>query len=182
MSGIVNSLGARSGVIGATVGMPDGAIIQTSDIFQGTTSTTADQGNNTWMDTVVTGTITPTRNTSDILIFSKCHAAMTNTVSDAGYALQFKRQIGSATPTEPTHLSDHASANQHSRAYFYKAADDPFNVIRLTDEVIVMDSPATVEELTYTLQFSTWNMDALAMVMGGNNSRWQIFFQEIARK
>ncbi|NWJ43993.1 hypothetical protein HX837_07335 [Marine Group I thaumarchaeote] len=179
MSGIVNSTGAVSGIIGTTVGTPAGAagsIVQTSSVTTGVNTTNVGTTNLTFVVTVVSAAFTPTYNNSDVILHARFGRAVYNTTSDSGLALKWQRAISGGATTYPTSLSDHETGSTYSNIYIGSATGQFYNHISHT----MLDSPATDSAITYTLYAAPMGSEG-TYVGGGNNSRWWIFFQEVKR-
>jgi len=190
MTGIVNSTGARSGVIGTTVGtpvtdlstatFPAGHVIQTSLVTGAATSTNLSTTNNDWTGTVVTASIEPLYSDSAIIIYASFGSLAGDTGSDMGYGFRFKRSASGISDAWPESISGYNSGNTHSQFYRhdiqYTTLFDWFNLT-------LMDSNVTVAStaVTYQLEGAQYNCSGTVSVGGPHSSRWSIWFQEIKR-
>ena len=173
----LNATNLGSGAVPATR-MPAGSVIQTTAVTQGTTETSIGTTNNTWVDTVVTASITTTSDDSDVLIFVALSAHVSNDSGDAGYSLRMKRG-GTPSTAYPDSLSDWAAGSTHSDWYQNPQGDTTTKVVRYN--LVFLDSPEhDAASITYTLQGSGYNVEYLSLG-GGYGAFWMIFFQEIKR-
>ncbi len=88
MSGIIDTVGSKSGIVGSDV-YPAGHIVKTSAQTTGTNFTTLTDSETveTVNPTVVTASFTPTYDDSDVVLFCKHMAMMTNSSNDYGFTL-----------------------------------------------------------------------------------------------
>jgi len=143
----VKSIAAPSGY---TLGMPAGHIVQ---VVQGTTTTTAETTSNTFVDTGLTATITPSATTSTILCFI-IHAGSRKHTGDTGIEINLLR--GS---TQIHSTGDHI---------LYTGS-----TTQLRDNIAFnyQDSPSSSSAIVYKTQFrSTNNTNGVSVQTSSNKS------------
>ena len=135
---------------GAT--LPAGHVVQTTVPVRNDTYTTY-SGNDTWDDTVITGTIDPLYSNSAILIHATYGSPLMGpTILDQGYSFFYRNGFQYAE------LVQSFSLNQ------------------------VDDDCETTNTITYLLQSYTYNVEGFKIGGNGwDNSQWKIWFQEIKR-
>ena len=178
MSGLVNVVGeTQSGTINAQAGMP-GSIIQVSADTSGTTRTNIDQGNDAWRDTVVTATFTPLYSNSDVIINSYFTVYTNNTTGDLGFVNRYKQVISGGATSYPTSLALGISSGSYGSGYWNGYTGE----LHWPITHVLIDSPATTSEITYTLQGSEYNAEGINVGAGqGNVGRWHMWFMEVKR-
>ena len=184
MSGIVNSTGAVSGVIGTTVQamVSGGKILQVTADVNGTGHTAITSTGTTYTDTVVTASITPTKADSKIII-NCCHIFyIANTSNDTGLSYRWARAIsGGATsyPNELKHYDDSSGAYGTWYGYNHSTATAGrhWEAVDLVTHCMI-DSPATTSAVTYTLGCCGYGIETL-QVGAPMQGRWHLYFIEV---
>ena len=160
--------------------LPAGHVVQCTDQTQSTTQTTVSTTAGTWTDTIVTSTISPRYNDSDVLVCANFAASINNTTTDAGFGFRFKRVIDGGTAAYPTSLTDTTQDVAHSRWYsvatFYHAGSTYHRWANYNN----IDCPATTGSTVYTLQCAQYHCEGL-IIGGAYASRWWIYLMEIKR-
>jgi len=179
MSGIIDTVGARSGIVGSDV-YPAGHIVQTSLHATDNTKTTCSTTNNTWSPTVVSASITPKYNDSSIII--NCHfACFIESTTNAGLVMKWGRQTGGST-TYPASIG--IGANDSSNGYFYFYVNHGGLIPYLGNYSFthcLIDSPATTSAITYQLEVAGYSVVTLNCGAVNTSAAWHLFFQEIKR-
>ena len=151
-----------AGTVGSAVSLtsatfPSGHIIQYATPTSGSAETSV-SSQNTFTDTVVACSITPTYSDSNILITSTYTAYMYNSSGDAGYSLRWKKTVGSVdTYPQSIGLQEAGYTNTHAQGYYNPTGGRTEDV----DErcVIVVDSNVgTTSQVTYTCQVACYNV------------------------
>ena len=165
----------------ADIVYPAGHIVKTSAQTTGTTRTDINVGNGTFTDTVVTAAFTPTFDDSDVIVHVWYVIWVTNSTGDCGSQTRFKRAISGGATTYPASL-EMSSSGGNGTAYMYVGAADVAYVENYGVWHSLIDSPATDEAITYTLQCEEYNSEGMYCGAGnGAGSRWHIWFQEVKR-
>ena len=180
LAGTANNLGtATAGTLGSAVKFPAGHVIKTSALTEGSTETAISSNNNTWQDTVVTASFTPTYNNSKVVVITDFIGFSNNTSGDGGWGTRFKRVITGGATSYPTDISIHDNAsNAHSSMYWDSTTGNGEHLQHISTTFI--DSPATTSAITYTLQVAPYNMESLS-IGGQMSAQWHLWFQEIAQ-
>ena len=132
-------------------GMPTGSVIQT---VQGTYSTNVTNSTSTYADTGVTATITPTSNTSKILVLISMQGVIKKS-NDTAINFKIQRNSSDLIIYTAGMVGYTATSTQNgvgSNAYNY------------------LDSPASTSALTYKVQFASNANNATASVQESNGS------------
>jgi len=191
MTGIVNSTGAKSGIIGTTVGtpvtdlstatFPAGHVIQTTAVTTGITKTIVTLDGD-FASTVVTRTIEPIYDDSAII----AHVHFVTWIGgenygDSGYSFRFLKTGTGVSTANPAGMDQDPTETGHAAMY-----RSPLQYTEWADihSLSLMDEDCeTTNLITYTLQAAEYNLDG-AFNVGANtwyNFRWSIYLQEIKR-
>jgi hypothetical protein len=163
--------------LGSNATFPAGHVIQTTAV---TTATTyGNVGNGTFVDTVITGSITPLYADSSILMIANFNCYVHDTASDFGFSFRVKK-VHSGGTSYPDSMNQYSgSGNMHGTVYHnWGNGDGSFNI-----HPTLLDPSAGVagSAITYTLQGDSYNVSN-TITMGGNvGNRWSLYFQEIKR-
>ena len=163
---------------GAT--LPAGHVVQTTVPVRNDTYTTY-SGNDTWDDTVITGTIDPLYSNSAILIHATFGAFLTETSGNCGFGIRVKRSGTGVTYTYGSPLMGPTILDQ-GYSFFYRNGFQYAELVQSFSLNQVDDDCETTNTITYLLQSYTYNVEGFKI--GGNgwdNSQWKIWFQEIKR-
>lgn len=144
-------------------------------------STTASASDNTYVDSSVTITFTPTTTASKFIVYFGIGAVVVAEPDDGGYDFRVKK-VQSSTASYPAFLSDFAgSGNHHGRRYFYDDALTNINNWHAYDTFTGVDADAhTTAAITYTVQFAGFNVGTTLSVGDVYSARSQMIVQEIA--
>ena len=154
-----------------------GKILQVSDDTTGQTRTDINVGNDTFVDTVVTAPFTPSVSGSDVIVNAYFSVYGNNTSGDLGFVIRFKRAISGVADAFPTSLSGFGSGSAYGSGYFSYTGE-----LHWVITPVLLDSPNTDSEITYTLQCAEYNAEGLYCGAGqGVTGRWHIWFMEVAR-
>jgi len=141
-------------------------------------STTISGTNNTWTDTAVTITFTPTTTASKFLVYYGFGTSTQDSGTDGGFARRVKR-VQDSTTVYPAFLGDFASGNHHSSYYANSQNDTParWNIYH-TFTGVDADSHTT-SSVTYTVQVGQYNITTLNV---GNyySAKSQIIVMEVS--
>ena len=150
------------------------AMFHSTATFSATTISTSQ---NTWTDTSVALTFTPTSTASKFIVYYGLGTSIVDAGTDAGFGRRIKKVQGATT--YPTNLSDWTGANLHSGFYANSATDTPARINWYYTFCGVDADAHTTNSLTYTVQFGQYNISALYV---GNyySSRSQIFVLEVS--
>ncbi len=123
-------------------------------------STTISTTNNTWTDTAVTISFTPTTTASKFLVYYGFGTSTQDSGTDGGFSCRVKKVQDSAT-TYPAFLGDYASGNLHSSYYANSQNDTPARWnIYYNFQGVDADSHST-NSLAYTVQVGQYNISTL---------------------
>jgi hypothetical protein len=157
---------------------PAGHIIQTTTVVYGTTDTSLNIGNNSWTDTVMTGSITTSGATNSVMIHCGFTFYVYNTSGDSGMALRYKK-VHSGGTSYPDQCSTYDGGGNFHSAYYSDQAENHVDYYHFS-----MQDPTcgVAGSITYTLQGGEYNAENIGIGNGaGMNGRWYIYFQEIQR-
>ena len=163
MTGIVNSTGAKSGIIGTTVGTPSGGkvlqVVQEVEIGIGATTSTGG-----WDDEIDSGvlfldtTITPSATSSKIFVMVNLNIGIS--VSNIG---AFWRIVRGSTPIYvPT-------AGGPTRQLTSAFPRSPSDGTIINSNAVYLDSPSTTSATTYKIEWRVQSGTAY-LNRGGDNS------------
>ena len=141
MSGIVNTTGARSGVIGTTVGTPAGGVLQTVKGASYTTQTALNDG--AWNSFGFTRSITPTSASSSIMVIWSSQVFW-NGGDDMACKVRIQR-------TAPSTATIWGGTNQS--IYFYNQSGGN-QQIGIPFTGVYIDEPATTSVCTYGMELN----------------------------
>ena len=172
-----NALPAISGA--SLTGITTGKILQV--VSNQMTATTGGTSQNTFVDSGLNGTITPTASTSRIMVMVFFTLYWVNNSGDGGYSVRMKQAISGGATTYPERISsgDEGSSNHHG--FLYQGA--PFSTSSwyhpCTFFGIAPDTGTigTTSAITYTLQYSTYNLDGAGI--GGIGGKQTVTMIEI---
>ena len=122
-------------------------------------STTISTSQNTWTDTAVTLTFTPTSTASKFFVYYGLGTSVQDSGTDGGYGTRIKKVQGATT--YPTNLQDWASGNHHSGLYLYPGGLNATRVNWYYTFSGVDADAHTTASLTYTVQFGQYNISTL---------------------
>ncbi len=178
MSGVVNSEGAVSGVIGTTVGAAAGSTLQIVT-HSGTNESVLSSTSGTWGETDLTKAITPTYSNSKIMIYMCTNISWTNDSSDGGFAARIRRNIaGGATNVFPDNLS-RTEDGQSLTGVVYQEAPERSGKEQDNYTFIQIDEPGVAGvAVTYTLFVGGHTHDWI-QVGGMKFGRWFMYLMEI---
>ena len=186
MSEIIDTVGAKSGIVGSDV-YPVGHVVQTTVPNRGATYTTGTPGS--WSASVVNGSITPIYDDSAIIIFAAwCGDVSSETTGDHGYGIKWVKTGTGVVNASGSPLIGPVIQDEGYSA-FYRAQEGTASgayLARLTNHYThtAMDNDCeTTNTITYTLNFTTYNIDGNLGIGGNNwdNHQWSVYFQEIKR-
>ena len=188
MTGIIDTVGARSGNVGSDV-YPAGHIVQITALNTGNTDTTLSTGHS-WDPTVVTGSITPLFDDSSIIINAQFSAYAANSGqasgnSNPGFTFRWLKTSSASVTANPAGVT--IGTNNSSCPQGYLAIDDSGNLqsynIRWPYAHVLMDSDCeTTSAITYTLQCASYNTASASKCGAGNTGAWwHVYFMEIKR-
>jgi hypothetical protein len=157
--------------------MPAGSCIQL-ETDSGTTESTMSTTNNVWEDSVLTKTITPKYNNSQIMIFLNYNSLFSNTTGDGGFGTRMKRAItGGATSYPASASMQQGTSNAHSVVYNGGTVTGNTTWVA-TQHHTLLDTPATTNAVVYTMQVAHYNAETFTI--GGNyTANWHIHLMEI---
>lgn len=138
-SGTLITTGSTGQVI-PKAALPTGSVLQ---VVQGTLTGTFSTTSSTYVDTGVSATITPTSNTSKILVFVSTMAGV-STVNDSFYSTIFRNS------TNIYYGSDAGKAMMGRQYQTNSGASDGWQL-----NLSYLDSPATTSATTYSLRIRT---------------------------
>ena len=140
-------------------------------------STTISTSQNTWTDTAVTLTFTPTSTASKFIVYYGLGTSIQDAGTDGGFGRRIKKVQGATT--YPTNLQDWASGNLHSGFYANSATDTPARINWYYTFSGVDADAHTTASLAYTVQFGQYNISTLNV---GNyySARSQIVVLEVS--
>ena len=143
--------------------------------------TTASASDNTFVDSSVTITLTPTSATSKFIVYFGIGSVILNEPDDGGYGYRVKK-VQSSASTYPAFLSDwNTTGNAHSRRYFYDNQLSNINNWSAYDTFTGVDADNhTTASLTYTVQFAGLSVGTALQVGNVYGARSQIIVQEVA--
>ena len=180
MSGTANTLGTvtTGNISNAAIVYPSGHIIQFATPTSGGNDTTG-ASHNTFIDTVINNSITPKYADSDILLLLHFRTYIYSTGGDAGASLRVKKVVQGGATTYPDELNTQESGtNMHSWRY-WNPTGSPSEYVEGGGSVhFVNTNVGTTSEVTYTLQYGTYNVNSCA-IGGTYSSRWSFHIMEI---
>ena len=133
-------------------------------VVSATTSTQVTSSVNTYADTGLTATITPTSATSKILVFvSQNGTGKSADNADAGIALRLLR--------DATQIALIVDRNLYTNSTLLQQG---------STGITYLDSPSTTSSITYKTQFRCWNTAVAAVSVQGASSTSTITLMEIA--
>ena len=153
---LLTSDGDGSSLTGITTGKVLAIHHNTSDFG----STTISGTNNTWTDTAVTITFTPTTTASKFLVYYGFGTSTQDSGTDGGFARRVKR-VQDATTVYPAFLGDFASGNHHSSYYANSQNDTPARWNIYNTFTGVDAESHTTSSVTYTVQVGQYNITTL---------------------
>jgi len=143
-------------------------------------STTASSSDNTYVDSSVTITFTPTTTASKFIVYFGIGAVIEAEPYDGGYAYRVKK-VQSSTTSYPALLTDYGSGNHHGRRYFYDDALTNINAWHAYDTYTGVDADShTTASLDYTVQFAGFNVGATLSAGNVYSARSQMIVWEVA--
>jgi hypothetical protein len=143
-------------------------------------STTASASDNTYVDSSVTITLTPTTTASKFIVYYGIGAAIEAEPYDGGYTYRVKK-VQSSTTSYPALLTDYGSGNHHGRRYFYDDALTNINSWHAYDTYTGVDADShTTASLDYTVQFAGFNVGAALSAGNVYSARSQMIVWEVA--
>lgn len=170
--------------LGGTLGsasMPAGSIVQTSDPVTFTTYTNG-WSDNSWADTVITGTFTPDYADSDVIVISRWWCTLNNTSSDVGYSLRWKRAVSGETDVYPVAMNDSATNSSSGTAGLYWNSTEATDYVTAREMFLVDNEARTAAtQITYTMQYTTYSGDGTFRIGTGNAQRASLWFMEVKR-
>ena len=123
-------------------------------------TTTISTSNNTWTDTAVTNSFTPTTTASKFLVYYGFGTSTQDSGTDGGFSCRVKK-VQDSTTTYPAFLGDYASGNLHSSYYANSQNDTPARWnIYYNFQGVDADSHST-NSLAYTVQVGQYNISTL---------------------
>jgi hypothetical protein len=166
---------------GTATGFGGGKILQLAHTTATFGITTASASANTFVDSTVTITLTPTSATSKFIVYFGIGSLIENEPDDGGYGYRVKK-VQSSASTYPAFLSDwNTTGNAHSRRYFYDNQLSNINSWSAYDTFTGVDADNhTTASLTYTVQFAGLNVGTALKVGNVYGARSQIIVQEVA--
>ena len=177
--GVLGNINA--GTLGSGVTFPAGHIVQTSAQITANTRTSINVGNNSWVDTVVTGTFKPIFADSDVIVHTWYVIWINNTSGDGGAMSRFKRVTGGVT-TYPSSLAVAEATSSNGTRYMHIGGATVAYVENFGTWHSLIDQPATNSDIHYTLQCAEYNAEDMYCGAGnGTGARWHIWFQEVKR-
>ena len=192
LSGSANNLGTVATMVlptaSATAVYPVGHVVQTTTRFSGQTisSLGTQSGNGTFLNTVVTGTITPKYDDSSIIIFCNFNSQIGDTAGDSGLGF---RIVKTGTGVTSLHGSprigpvDGDTQSEGHASYYFNPHSGTSQRVSPNQLVQIDNDCETTNTITYTLQCILYNVSSNCKI-GSNewyNYDWGIFFQEIKR-
>ena len=189
LSGTIHPSTLGSGTIGTGVTLgtgvtfPAGHVVQVTTPVKNNTESSLSTSNNTWADSVITASVTPLYNNSDIMIFCQAGLNLGNSSSDAGFATRFKVVINSVTtyPLEASDWDQQGGTNYHS--LFYTGSVMSAAHIQMCNKTYLHSNPlagGTIYPITYTMQGAAYNHNFF-QIGGAYAAQWIIYFAEIKR-
>ena len=167
------------GEIATGVTFPAGKIIQTTTVTHGSTTTNCNVGNNTWTDTVVSGSITCSSATNAVIVHFDYAVYLNNTTSNAGAGFRIKK-VHSGGTSYPDTLSQYdGSGTIGLSCMFQNDTGDHLN--RMSSSQIDPSAGIANSQITYTVQCSEYGTEALSVGNATMESRWMIWFQEVQK-
>jgi len=141
-------------------------------------STTISASQNTWTDTAVTLTFTPTSTASKFIVYYGLGTSIQDAGTDGGFGRRIKA-VQDGDTTYPTNLQDWTSGNLHSGFYANSATDTPARINWYYTFCGVDADAHTTNSLVYTVQMGQYNISTLNV---GNiyAARSQIFVLEVS--
>ena len=190
LAGTANALGtvASGNISNTAIVYPAGHVVQTTTRFRDETfsSLGTQGGNGTFLNTVVTGTITPKYDDSSIIIFCNFSSQVGDNSGDHGIGF---RIVKTGTGVTSLHGSprigpvDGDTQSEGHSSYYYNPHNGTTQIVLPNQLVMVDNDCETTNTITYTLQCILYNVGSNCKI-GGNewdNYDWSIFFQEIKR-
>ena len=136
--------------------MPAGSVI---NVYRAApTGITSGAAQNTWYDSAVSITFTPTSSSSTFVVWYNIGVDMIDSGGDGGTSLRVKRVHNSAT-LYPSGLNTDNGASSNRHQWFYSNANPSSTNLMQLATVHGYDTVAhTTASITYTLQFSSYNV------------------------
>ena len=163
-----------------TVTLPSGTGGKILQIVESSTTSTASTTSNTWQDSSLSGSITPSSTSSKILIMMNAHIATSRSSTNAVGGYNICR--GSTIIWYPRS----GNANGTSPIEIYPSFGN-VNSIYMPNRIAVqmIDEPATTSEVTYKVQLASAESNGSCTVVmngtsGGHNANSRFIFMEIA--
>ena len=186
LAGTANNLGTVATMTlptaSATAVYPVGHVVQTTTSLSSNTETTINSSNNTWVSTVVTGSITPIFANSSIIIHGNWTSELNDSSGDIGLGFRFWRSASGITDSYPTGTAgfDPTATNVHSQWY---STPHNYTVIEQGWDYTFMDNNVTIAgtPVTYTLYAAGYGLGSSCKVGAPYGGMWTLFFQEIKR-
>ena len=190
--GTANNLGTVATMVlptaSATAVYPVGHIVQTTTRFRDSTfsSLGTQSGNGTFLNTVVTGTITPKYDDSSIIIFCNFSSQFQDTGGDVGVGF---RIVKTGTGVTSLHGSPRigpvdGDTQTEGHSSYYLNPHGGINQWVFPNQLVMVDNDCeTTNTITYTLQCIMYNVSTHCKIGGHEwtNYDWGLFFQEIKR-
>ena len=178
LAGTANNLGTTTaGTLSSGVVFPVGHTIQTTPSASGITETALSNGS--WLDTVITTTITPLYNNSSILLYSNFVYYYHDNSGDSGVGFRIKKVHSGGTSYPDTMNTYKGSGTPHSAGYFNIDPGDAggWNTYVAQDPTVGVAGSS----VSYTIQAYSYNVANSAAIGGGISNRWWIYLQEVKR-
>ena len=177
-----NLTGTLPAIDGSSLtGITTGKVLQLAHTTSTFGSTTASASDNTYVDSSVTITFTPTTTASKLIVYFGIGAVVVAEPYDGGYGYRVKK-VQDSTTSYPAFLTDYlGGGNHHGRRYFYDDALTNINNWHAYDTFTGVDADShTTTSLTYTVQFAGFNVGTTLSVGNVYSARPQMIVWEVA--
>ncbi len=185
LAGASNNLGTvtagsiAGGSITSATTFPAGHVIQTTAVAHGVTYGSVGRNNGTFVDSVITNSITPLYSDSSILLFANFIFYVHDTSGDCGTAYRAKKVHSGGTSYPDSMNTYSGTGNMHGTVYHNWGNGDGtwHHCPTLLDPTVGVAGSS----VTYTLQGDSYNTSNTCTMGGHLSNRWHIFLQEIKR-